>query len=264
MKRRIVTIACLLALSGMAVFVIGAGDKDQATKKQVRGCCAGCMMNPKTGEKNADVEPQAMMQRCMKMMQKAGVTPAMMQRCQVMMRTPIFADSPCAIYGQADVLRLSEGQKKQLMNIENEARRKALAVLTDEQVKKMGDISEKPMPMAQMCQQMCSKMMPIMQNMMGGDGKTGPMMTCPMMCMMGGKGQECSMMCPMMQTAPGDNDPQAKSSEQVTCPVMGGPINKDIYTEYKGKNVYFCCPMCKGKFEADSDAYLEKLPQFKQ
>jgi len=52
--------------------------------------------------------------------------------------------------------------------------------------------------------------------------------------------------------------------EQTTCPVMGGAINKDIFTEYKGKKVYFCCPACKGEFEKDPEKYVSKLPQFKE
>ncbi|MFH1613719.1 MAG: YHS domain-containing protein [Planctomycetota bacterium] len=50
--------------------------------------------------------------------------------------------------------------------------------------------------------------------------------------------------------------------EQTTCPVMGGAINKDIFTEYKGKKVYFCCPGCKEQFDKEPEKYLEKLPQF--
>jgi YHS domain-containing protein len=182
-----------------------------------------------------------------------------------MMRTPIFIDSPCAIYGQAEALKLSEEQKEKLIEIENEARKKAMDVLTDEQKKKMGDIPNKPMAMAQMCQQMCGKMTPMMQKMMGGKGKAGPMMMCPMMQMMGGKGQEGSMTCSQMQKPPKGNDVQAKNSEQVTCPVMGSPINKNFFTEYKDKKVYFCCGgPCKGKFEANPEKYIAKLPQFKE
>jgi hypothetical protein len=201
MKRRIVAITCVVAALSITIFSIGAGAKDKAVKKQWRGCCPGCWMNPDTGTGKTDPNggSQAMMQRCMDMMQKAGITPAMMQRCHMMMQTPIFTDSPCAIYGQGDILQLSEEQKKKLTEIEEEARKKALAVLTDEQRKKMGDIPDKPMAIAQMCQQMCSKMMPMMQNMMSGEGKTGPMIMCPMMHMTGGKGQEGSMMCPWMQ-----------------------------------------------------------------
>ena len=50
--------------------------------------------------------------------------------------------------------------------------------------------------------------------------------------------------------------------EQTTCPVMGGPVNKAVFTEYEGKKVYFCCPGCDEKFKADPEKYLSKLPQF--
>lgn len=52
--------------------------------------------------------------------------------------------------------------------------------------------------------------------------------------------------------------------EQTTCPVMGGPINKDIFVEYQGKKIYFCCPACKPEFEKSPEKYISKLPQFKK
>ena len=56
---------------------------------------------------------------------------------------------------------------------------------------------------------------------------------------------------------------KAAAAEQKTCPVMEGTINKKLYTEYKGKKVYFCCAGCKTKFEKNPEKYLDKLPQFK-
>lgn len=103
-------------------------------------------------------------------MEQAGVGPEMMQRCKVMMRAPIFLDSPGAIRGQAEALGLSEEQVKKLLDIENDTRKKARAVLTEEQTKKMGEVPDKPMAM--------------MEKMMGSKG--GPMMMCPMMRMMMG------------------------------------------------------------------------------
>jgi YHS domain-containing protein len=52
--------------------------------------------------------------------------------------------------------------------------------------------------------------------------------------------------------------------EQTTCPVMGAAINKDIFIEYKGKKVYFCCPGCEEKFKESPEKYIAKLPQFQQ
>lgn len=55
----------------------------------------------------------------------------------------------------------------------------------------------------------------------------------------------------------------AEAIEQKTCPIMAGnPIDKNLFTEYKGKKVYFCCPACKPKFEADPEKYIAQLPQF--
>ncbi len=54
-------------------------------------------------------------------------------------------------------------------------------------------------------------------------------------------------------------------TEQTICPVMvGKPINKNVFTVYKGKKVYFCCPGCDSKFKADPDKYISKLPQFQK
>ena len=266
MKRRVITAVsvALTVVFVISVYALAQGEvKDQQValandNQNTMGPMMGCSMSGMraTPESNGSPSPQPMMQRCMAMMQKAGVTPEMMQCWQVMMGTPVFLDSPCAIYGQADILKLSEEQKKKLVEIENGVRKKALAVLTDEQKKKLGDIPEKPMAMARMCQQVCSKMMPMMQEMMGSEGNPGPMMQ--MMC---GKSQEGSM----KQTPPDSNAVQAESSEQITCPVVRRPINKNFFTVYKGKKVYFCCGgPCKGKFEANPKKYQDKLPQFKE
>jgi YHS domain-containing protein len=62
---------------------------------------------------------------------------------------------------------------------------------------------------------------------------------------------------------PGGGSRAAHEIVQTTCPVMvGNKIDPNIYTEYKGKRVYFCCPRCKAAFEADPERYLSGLPQF--
>ncbi|MGB6064828.1 MAG: hypothetical protein WBG50_08460 [Desulfomonilaceae bacterium] len=107
------------------------------------------------------MNPQMMMKNMMGMMQQSGVDPSMMRWCMVIMSTPIFLDSPSAIRGQAEALGLSEEQVKKLLDIDNEARQKAKSVLTEDQLKKMGEVPDKPMAMMEMCQQMMSnKMMP--------------------------------------------------------------------------------------------------------
>ena len=64
--------------------------------------------------------------------------------------------------------------------------------------------------------------------------------------------------------APPESEEVASAEiEQTICPVMEGAINKNLFTEHKGKKVYFCCAGCKGKFEKEPEKYIAKLPQFK-
>lgn len=124
--------------------------------------CAGMM-----GGQKSDGD---MMAQCKGMMNKMGMSEDMVKRWDAMMHTPIFLDSPCAIYGQADRLGLTDEQRQQLIDIENEARAKSMGVLTDEQRETLGDVPDTPMPMVKMCQEMQSKMKPMMQEMMGAMG----------------------------------------------------------------------------------------------
>lgn len=53
--------------------------------------------------------------------------------------------------------------------------------------------------------------------------------------------------------------PLEKGKPQTTCPVVGGKINKELYVDYKGQRVYFCCPDCVEPFKKDPEKYLQKL-----
>ena len=69
---------------------------------------------------------------------------------------------------------------------------------------------------------------------------------------------------PSMMMPPADSEkPSAALGEQTICPIMGNPIDKSVFTEYKGKKVYFCCPACIEEFNKDPDKYIAQLPQFK-
>lgn len=48
---------------------------------------------------------------------------------------------------------------------------------------------------------------------------------------------------------------------QRTCPVMGGKIDPDIYVEYKGRRVYFCCAGCVEQFNKDPEKYIRIVDQ---
>ncbi|MBL7187520.1 MAG: YHS domain-containing protein [Phycisphaerae bacterium] len=62
---------------------------------------------------------------------------------------------------------------------------------------------------------------------------------------------------------PATAKPVTQAVEQTICPVMGKAIDKSIFTEHKGKRVYFCCKECQATFEANPEKYVSKLPQFK-
>ncbi len=46
---------------------------------------------------------------------------------------------------------------------------------------------------------------------------------------------------------------------QITCPVMGGKINKKMSADYQGKRIYLCCAKCVDTFKKDPEKYLKKL-----
>ena len=51
----------------------------------------------------------------------------------------------------------------------------------------------------------------------------------------------------------------ALATEQTTCPVMGGKIDKTIYVDHDGKRVYFCCSACIAPFKKEPAKYIKKL-----
>jgi YHS domain-containing protein len=55
--------------------------------------------------------------------------------------------------------------------------------------------------------------------------------------------------------------PSAQAHPQTKCPVLGGDINKQVYADYKGKRIYFCCAGCDQEFEKNPEKYLQKLKE---
>ena len=51
----------------------------------------------------------------------------------------------------------------------------------------------------------------------------------------------------------------AKPANQTNCPVLGSPVNKNVYTDYNGKRIYFCCPPCIQKFKKDPEKYMKQF-----
>lgn len=48
---------------------------------------------------------------------------------------------------------------------------------------------------------------------------------------------------------------------QIACPVQHGKINKDLYVDYQGQRIYFCCKECIPIFKKNPEAYLKRMTQ---
>jgi YHS domain-containing protein len=53
----------------------------------------------------------------------------------------------------------------------------------------------------------------------------------------------------------------AAPQPQTLCPVLGGNIDKKVYTDYQGKRIYFCCQGCDAAFRKDPEKYLKKIQE---
>jgi YHS domain-containing protein len=55
--------------------------------------------------------------------------------------------------------------------------------------------------------------------------------------------------------------PKGKAAEkqQTMCPVMGGEVDKNVFVDYKGKRVYFCCTSCVEEFNKNPEKYMNKM-----
>jgi YHS domain-containing protein len=53
----------------------------------------------------------------------------------------------------------------------------------------------------------------------------------------------------------------ADPKPQTVCPVLGGNIDKQVYADYKGKRIYFCCKGCDAEFKKDPEKYLKKMQE---
>ena len=51
----------------------------------------------------------------------------------------------------------------------------------------------------------------------------------------------------------------ADPKPQTLCPVLNGNIDKNVYADYQGKRIYFCCSGCDTEFKKDPEKYMKKL-----
>lgn len=52
---------------------------------------------------------------------------------------------------------------------------------------------------------------------------------------------------------------EKKVKAQTICPVMGDPIDKKFFVDYKGYRIYFCCSSCPEEFKKNPEKYMKKL-----
>ncbi|MGL1863782.1 MAG: hypothetical protein OCC46_14760 [Pseudodesulfovibrio sp.] len=51
----------------------------------------------------------------------------------------------------------------------------------------------------------------------------------------------------------------AAPGNQKLCPVMGFEITKELFTDFDGKRIFFCCSSCPPDFKETPDKFMEQL-----
>ena len=66
---------------------------------------------------------------------------------------------------------------------------------------------------------------------------------------------------PSMMSMPSEEQEAAtvELKPQTLCPVMGNPINKEVFTDYNGQRIYFCCAGCDSTFLENPEKYLKQM-----
>jgi YHS domain-containing protein len=63
---------------------------------------------------------------------------------------------------------------------------------------------------------------------------------------------------PVLADSHSDTNAEKAQPNQKMCPVMGNAINKEVFSDYNGKRIYFCCKGCIETFKKDPDQYISK------
>jgi YHS domain-containing protein len=56
-------------------------------------------------------------------------------------------------------------------------------------------------------------------------------------------------------------DNPGKGNQQTACPVMGGKVDRSVYTDYQGKRIYFCCSGCVDDFKKNPERYMKQMEE---
>ncbi|HMP75560.1 MAG TPA: efflux RND transporter periplasmic adaptor subunit [Kiritimatiellia bacterium] len=63
---------------------------------------------------------------------------------------------------------------------------------------------------------------------------------------------------PSMMGLPSD-DGKSATRPQTHCPIIGGAIDREVFVDYRGLRIYFCCPGCDEDFLKDPEAMLSRM-----
>jgi YHS domain-containing protein len=58
-------------------------------------------------------------------------------------------------------------------------------------------------------------------------------------------------------SGPGSPDSLSADANR-TCPVTGKTVDPEVFVDYRGKRVYFCCKDCVDDFNTDPESYFAK------
>ncbi|KPK74741.1 MAG: hypothetical protein AMJ79_13295 [Phycisphaerae bacterium SM23_30] len=65
---------------------------------------------------------------------------------------------------------------------------------------------------------------------------------------------------PATNVGSGSVDLQLVAGTQTMCPIMdNNPVNKDLFYDYQGKRIYFCCAGCQETFKKDPEKYIKQM-----
>ncbi len=233
LSRTIPTLACLLAFALTSVFAQSKGvTKAASVKKQIE-CKAD------TSKKPCPMDKTRIDSCCM----KEG------KPCMHMKMQGCCSDSskkPCPMgKSKIDSCCMKEGKPCKHM----------MKDACSDSLKKPCPMDKAKMPNACCKMDSCCKKegKPCMHMKMQGCCPDSSKKPCPM-----GKAKTDS--CCMKEGKPCKHMmKEGKASiQQKTCPVTGEPADQNVFLDYQGKRIYFCCAACKEKFQKSPQPYLKK------
>ena len=51
----------------------------------------------------------------------------------------------------------------------------------------------------------------------------------------------------------------ASATSQTHCPIRGGEVDKEVFSDYKEYRIYYCCPGCDKKFDKAPEKHIKTM-----